>query len=500
MLLGLDIGTSSIKAVLYHPDQGRVVKSSFRATPVIYPQTGWSEHDPHLLWEAVVECIREVVPGQAITALAISSMAETGLLIDRNGQPVSSIIAWYDRRSESQAAWIEENINSERLFSITGQRVSPSFGLTKILWLKQNQPDAFRQAAHWLPTPTYILWRLSGQMAVDYTIAARTLAFDQRTLTWSKELLGLADLSEDLFPHVYPGHTIVGPITQIAAEETGLSPITLCGLGGHDHLCAAFATGANTSGAVTDSTGSANALLYILPNLIDHPLIASQGFACYPHVLRDYFVLKGGLKAAGSAIEWLARSLSGSGHQPNYQRLETDAEQGIGKRAGPIWLPHLIGSGTPEADRFSRAALIGVQFEHSPGDLFRGLLESLAFWTRHNLEEIQTTAGLKYGNIMLTGGATRMNLLSRLKANIINHPITVPKIPETAAVGAALLAGLGAGTFSDSTDALSSLRYNIDTFSPDEKLAGWYNQIYEEVYRPLYSTLSPLHHALNKLG
>ena len=166
--------------------------------------------------EAAAACIREAAQGMPIEALAISSMAEAGVLLDADIRPTGPIIAWYDRRSEAQAARIEREIEVEHLYQITGQRVSPSFGLTKLLWIKENQPEAFQPGAHWLPIPAYVLWRMTGgAMAVDYSIASRTLMYDQRSFRWSGELLDLFELPRSFFP---------GSLTRWNRRWTGYFP------------------------------------------------------------------------------------------------------------------------------------------------------------------------------------------------------------------------------------------------------------------------------------
>jgi xylulokinase len=209
--------------------------------------------------------------------------------------------------------------------------------------------------------------------------------------------------------------------------------------------------------------------------------------------------MKGGLKAAGSAIDWLARLFAGSGGEPDFAGLEKEAQEGVGGRAGPLWLPHLIGSGTPEGDRFSRAAAVGLLFEHNRGDIFRGMLESLAFWMRHNLEEMHQITGLELSSITLIGGAARIELLSRLKASVLQHPVRVAEVTEAAAAGAALLAGLGSGVFRSPAEATSSLRYDCQVIDPETRLSAWYDHIYQDTYLPLYAALKPIHSALNQI-
>lgn len=499
LLLGLDLGTTSIKAVLYDSDSGRIVRTAARPTPVSHPREGWSEHDPEDFWRAAVAVIREAAQGQPVTGLAISSMAEAGVLIDPDGRAVSPILAWYDRRSEPQAAWVEHTVSVADLYRITGQRVSPSFGVVKLLWLRENLPEAFKRGARWLPVPAYVLWRLSHTCAVDYTIAARTLVFDQPNLTWSQRLLDAFDLPVSLFPPVYPGSSVVGNVTAQAADETGLPQTTQCALGGHDHLCATFAGGAHTAGAVTDSTGSANALLMLMPRFMPDPPLGERGYASYAYLLKGLYVLKGGLKAAGNAVEWLVRQIAPDDSGQRYAELEALAAEGVGRRAGPLWLPHWIGSGTPEGDRFSRAALVGVQFEHGRGDLFRALLEGLACWTRYNLDEMQAMTQVQLDSLTLIGGVTRIQLLSQLKADVLNHSVVVPQVPEAAATGAALLAGLGTGVFTNPLEAASSPQYGRTQVDPIPAHVDWYEALYQQVYRPLYAALKPVNDALEHM-
>lgn len=503
LLLGLDIGTTSMKCVLYDADSGQVVRAASRPTPVDHPRPGWSEHDPLALWHAAAGCIREAAQAagpnlNAVAGLAVSSMAEAGALVDAQGRPLSPIIAWYDRRSEPQAAWVEQQIGVEPLYRITGQRASPSFGVTKLLWLRGERPDLFSRGVMWQPVPAYLMARLCGQPAVDYTIAARTLLFDQRSLTWSAALCETFGLDLSLLPPVYPGGTPTGSLSAAATAATGLPPGIPCVLGGHDHLCASLAAGAHQNGAIVDSTGSASALLLLLPRFLPDAALAERSYACYAYVLPGLFALKGGLKAAGSALEWLAQQLSGD-QKIDYAQLEAAAAPGAGRRAGPLWLPHLIGSGAPEGDRFSSAAMVGVQFEHDRGDLFRGMLESMAFWLRRNLDEMRALTGAETQQIRLIGGVTRLRLLSQLKADALNQPVFVPLVPESAAVGAALLAGIGAGVFANPAEAVTSLRYGCEQIDPIPGRAAWYESMYQTIYRPLYDALRPINRSFTAM-
>jgi xylulokinase len=503
LLLGLDVGTTSIKAGLYDAELGQVVRLASRPTPVEQPAPGWSEHDPEALWRAVISCIREVATGQPVTGLGVSSFAEAGLPLDSAGHPLYPIIAWYDRRTEPQSIRWETRMPPEEIHAITGQRVSPSFGVNKWLWIRENEPCVAARMVKWLSVPDYVLWRLTGEQATDYTLASRTLLFDQRRLSWSDEMLSLAGLDVCQLPRVLPSGTPIGTVARQVAAETGLSTDTVCVLGGHDHLCAALAAGAHRPGVVIDSSGTAQALLALVPGFHTSPRMAQGGYACYVHVVAGQYVLKGGLKAAGGAIDWWAQQLTGLDTVPCdelYAALEEAAEAGIGQRAGPVWLPHLIGSGTPEGDRHSRGALVGVQIEHDQGDLFRGMLESLAFWVRYNLVVMEALTGQPVEHVRLLGGTTRLRLLTQMKADVLAMPVTVPNVPEAAATGAALLAGVGTGVFRTPAGATDSLRYTVEIVAPDPTRVTWYDQVYEQVFEPLYEALRGIHHTMGRMS
>jgi xylulokinase len=251
-----------------------------------------------------------------------------------------------------------------------------------------------------------------------------------------------------------------------------------------------------------DSSGTAQAVIAVLPTFHTSNNAARGGFACYSHVVKGAFVLKAGMKLAGGAIEWLTRQLSqplSPGDPLPYEALEQEAAHGVGLRAGPLWLPHLLGSGTPEGDRDSLAALVGVRAEHDRGDIYRGLLESLALWLRHNIEEMGALTGQSATEVVLLGGTTRLRLLSQLKADCLGTTVCLPELPEAAATGAALLAGLGVGVFGTPGEAFESLRYGRTLVRPDPARTTWYEHLYRDVYRQLYGSLREIHHSIRAL-
>jgi xylulokinase len=495
LLAGLDLGTTSIKAILFDIASGKIVARASRPTPVSHPAAGWSEHDPEELWQSVSGCLREICVGQEdIRSLGIASMAEAGVPMDEHGQALDHAIAWFDRRSEVQTTRIEAEFTSNELFAISGQRVSPSFGLTKLLWIQEHKPEVFKRMQTWLPLPAYILYRLTAQQCVDHTIASRSLLFDQHSLAWSQPLCNFSGLSVSQLPEIVTGSYPAGFVTSSASRETGLPAGLICAPGSHDHLCAAFTAGAYQHGRIVDSTGTAQAVVQVVPHFLPDHRLAEQGFACYAHVLPDQYVIKAGLKAAGSAIDWLARLLSGPGREPDYAALEQAARISVGQRSGPLWLPHLLESGSPHSDRTSRAALVGAHITHNAGDLYRAMLESLAFWLRLNLEVMECFYPPAPEPVALIGGVTRIPLLSELKTHILNRPVCVPSLPEAAAAGAALLGGMASGLFQTPEQAISIIQYPLVELAPSQGLSAWYEKQYKSIYTQLYPALAEINH------
>ena len=494
-LLGLDIGTTTIKAGLYNPQTGQLEHQSSQPTPVEHPSPQTSQHDPEKLWEAVCRCLQEISNGQQIDALAISSFAEAGLPLDAQGKPLYPIIAWYDPRTAPQAEWWQKQLSIEELYLITGQRLSPSFGVNKYLWIKEHHPQTIANMAKWVSCSDYILYRLTGNLVTDYTQASRTMLFDQKELRWSAKILEMVGIRIDQLPLIKCGGTQVGEVSDKAASETGLPSGLACVLGGHDHLCAALAAGGIQPGIAIDSMGTSQSTLVVVNHFISDLEVVRHGFVCYAHVIPNAYILKAGIHAAGGAIEWLTGLLSASkdsGQEIDFSKLELEAAQNVAKTIGPLWLPHFNGSGTPEVDWNSRAALLGVRIDHTRGDILRGLWESQAFWLKHNMEVIRHLSGQKIENVILIGGATRLQLLNRLKSSILNLPALIPALSESAVTGAALLAGIGVGVFKDPQDSVKSIKLGAEIIIPEPDLVKWYQPIYQNLYLQFYPTLKAL--------
>lgn len=491
--IGLDIGTTSIKAVLLDTDSGKVISSAKLPTPVNHKIESSAEHDPEVLYQTITTCLRQAVGNFPVHGLSISSFAEAGLPLDEDGKPLFPIIAWFDPRSQPQVEYLLEKISEEKIFSITGQKVGFSFGLLKFLWISQNYPEVVKRTCFWLSVPDYVLYRLTGKMVTDFTQASRTLMFNQKTKNWSDQMVSLAGLIPSMLPDVVPSGTLIGEVTQQASDDTGLPAGLPCCVGGHDHLCGAFACGGMDISTVVDSSGSSQAVMVSTREYQPYTKLLQQGYVQYIHVLPEMYTIKGGLKAAGKAIQWLKEQMN----LPGFDLKISSIEDRPAER--PVWLPFFQGSGTPNREPFNRAALFGLTLDHTQDDIAQALLEGFAYWLRDNLESLSGITKAKVESVIAIGGTNQIRQLQMIKANVLNLPITVPDLPESSAVGAALLAAAGMGAFRSFSQAQKSLNYTADTIEPNHKQVELYSKIYNRVYLRSKNSILEIHRELNNI-
>ncbi|HMN84777.1 MAG TPA: FGGY family carbohydrate kinase, partial [Bauldia sp.] len=244
-LLAIDVGTSSIKVAAFDL-AGRPVAERRGETPTDRHPDGRAEHDTDALWGTVASLVRSLVHGLAshrVEAVAVAAVGEAGVPLDGDGAPVRPPFAWFDSRGGDEAAWWREAAGEARLFAITGQPLDSFYSVNRLLWMRSHEPDAFRRTRHWLGLGDLVVLRLAGVCATDFSIASRTLCFDQARLSWSDELIALAGLDRSIFPDAVRGGTRVGAVTAAAAALTGLREGVPVVAGGHARLCAAFAGG-----------------------------------------------------------------------------------------------------------------------------------------------------------------------------------------------------------------------------------------------------------------
>ncbi|MCB0192979.1 MAG: carbohydrate kinase [Anaerolineae bacterium] len=500
LLVGIDVGTTNIKAIIFDPS-GQTVAQASTPTPTYYPRPNWAYYDPEELWQATASALRQATQqldnADSIAGIAVASMGETAVPIDAAGQPVYEAIAWFDRRTQPQVEWLDKTIGKDRLFAVSGLSLQPIFGMCKMLWIKENEPDAFKRIALWLNTADYIAYRLCGVPATDLSLASRTLALNLAEGRWDEDLLQEVGLPSKIFAPLLVGGTDLGPVTPQASALTGLPTHVRVGAGGHDHVCGALAVGAIKPGDVLNSMGTAEAVFTPLAAPVTDPQMGRQGYIQGFHVIEGHYYAGGGLYASGANVEWWREII---GQDDDYATLITEAQQVPPGSLGVHFLPHLRMANPPHDDPKGRGSFVGLTTDAKRGVLFRAISEGLAYESRHTLESLVTYPGVAPPqNIYAIGGGTRNGLLMQIKATVLNQTVTVSEVSEATSLGAAILGGLAAKVFADPTSALSSLRHRQYLVEPMGEHVPFYEQSFRRVYQQLYPTLRDIHHHIHHL-
>jgi xylulokinase len=502
-LLGLDIGTTAIKALLFDAEQRRVLAVGEAPTPFLPSVRGRSELDPEGIWQATIQAIRAVhgdTSGSGVDAVGIASMGEVGVPLDGAGDPCYPAIAWFDRRSEDQLDWWERTIGIERIYDITGQILHPMYSAPKLQWLRAHEADVWARLDRWLCMEEFIGWQLTGEMVTDYSVASRTLLFDQRRAQWSTELLSATGLPRRLFADAVPSGTIIGQMSAAAARQTGLATGTPVVTGGHDHLVGALPVGAVQPNVLLDSAGTAEGILLTANRYDPSAALLGAGFSTYRHVLPEHFVVVAGQHGAGGLITWLIdRLYQPVGGRRPYDQAFADAARAPVGAGGLFCLPHLRGSRVPEHDLGSRAAFVGIVDGHERGHLLRAALESLGFWLRSSIEVLEAAIGTPVGDLHVVGGATRSPLWLQIKADCTGRTLTIPEVGEAVALGAALLAGVGAGVYADVASAATGIDVPVRHVEPTTMAASQCQRAFA-VYQLLFPALRNVNAAIRGLG
>ena len=490
-------GTTRIRALLFTPERPVVAEGS-RPTPVERPRPGWAEHDAEALWQAACGALREATASigrpARIRGIAVASVGEAFVALGGDGRPTCPVIAWYDERPIAQLARLEAEFGKDRLYALTGLSPDPTFSLCKLLWLRDNRPEALARTRLCLNVAHYLAWRLCGVATADLSLASRSLALDLHARRWATDLMRALGLSPAMFPEIRPCGARLGTVTAEAAAATGLTTGCAVGVAGHDHVMGALASGALAPGVLLDSMGSAEGLMLALQVSTTEAAIGRRGYSQgVVEVERPVPYVFGGFPTSGACVEWF-RGLFGSA-VPHAQVI-AEAEDVPPGCHGATFVPDLRGRLSPTPDPLARGAWFGIGGDATRATLYRALLEGLAFEARQTVDSLIELPGLpRIEAVRAIGGNTQNPLLMAIKAAVYDRAIAAAAMPEATALGAALLGGLAAGVFTDLASAVAELAPSYRTFAPRADWVGIYEAHYRRIYQPAYARLRPLHHA-----
>ncbi|HOU13678.1 MAG TPA: xylulokinase [Anaerolineae bacterium] len=492
-LIGIDIGTSSAKTVMISPD-GALLGMAAREYAVETPRPGWAEQNPETWLEAALDTLRRAVvaadiPADQVQAIGFSGQMHGTVCLDAHGRALRPAIIWADQRSAAQVAEVYARIGRAQLAAWTANPLATGFMLATWLWLREHAADVAAATTYLLLPKDYVRYRFTGEIGAEPSDASSTLLFDTANRCWSAPLLAALALDARVLPPVFGSAAVAGGLLPEIAAATGLRPGTPVIYGGSDQAMQAVGHGVVAPGVLSSTIGTGGQLF--APSA--QPAYDPQArLHCFCHAMPDMWHLESAMLAAGLALKWLRDSvMSGL----SYQAI-ADAAATIPPGAeGLFFQPYLAGERTPHMDSRARGSFVGLTLRHGRAHMARAVMEGVVFGMRQGLE-LMLDLGVAPERIIASGGATQHPLWLQLQADMFNHPLYQTRTVEAAAVGAALLAGVGSGVYTDVADAAAqAVRYADEVVTPNPENVARYAAL-ADTFAALYPALAPTYHAL----
>lgn len=503
-ILAHDLGTSGNKATLYGVD-GRLCASVVLEYPTYYPEANWVEQDPDLWWKAVCDSTRQLLEKAAVRNSDIACVSFSGqmmgcLAVDAAGNPLRKSLIWADQRAVKQAAFIEKEVGMAKVYRTTGHRVSPSYSAAKILWLKDNEPEVYRKTHKILHAKDFIVHKLTGVFATDYSDASGMNLYDIEKKCWSEEIIGALGLSKELLPQAYPSTHICGKVTAGAAQATGLMAGTPVVLGGGDGSCATVGAGVVSAGKTYIVIGSSSWISLASTAPLYDPQMRTFNWI---HLDPKLYSPCGTMQTAGYAFQWIKNVMGGS-EIDRAKALDISPYQLIDEavRLSPpgannlLFLPYLLGERSPRWNPDARAAFLGLKMTNTKGDLYRSVLEGVGYNLKVILDIFQER--IRIDEIIAIGGGAKGRTWLQILADIWQKPVVVPRyLEEATSMGAAVCGGCAIGAFSDFS-VINSFNAITETVLPRPENRAIYEKLHA-LFDKSYGALQEVHTGLAAL-
>lgn len=499
-LLGLDVGTTGCKALLFDSDGALLAKAS-REYSVDFPRPHWAEQDLETVWRLVIEAISEALTAAHVTeiaAIGLSVHGEAITPVDQHGHPLRPTILGMDTRTGPQNEWLRAHFGGETLFQRTGMPIHTINTLPKLLWLKENEPQIWNTTHQFLLVEDFFVRKMTGQAVISHCLASRTQMFNLAQGDWDGEILEALELDPERLARILPSGTPAGSLRPELTSTFGLIRPPLVVTGGHDQACGALGVGLTAPGLASVSSGTAEVVEVALdsPNL-SQPLYKGN-LSVYSHVIPGLFLAMTLNHSGGLSLRWF-RDHFCEPQVVQAAQTGTDAydlmiEGAPPEPTGLLVLPHFSGSGTPTFDTQSKAAILGLTFAHTRPYLAKAILEGLTYELRLNLDLLKAS-GVKIEVLRAIGGGAKSKLWLQLKADITGIPVVTPKITEAAGFGAVLLAGAGVGVFPSAAQAAERFLQLTEIYTPNPESQDAYERLYQ-LYRQVYPAIASITHQL----
>lgn len=488
-LMGLDLGTTGVKSTITD-NKGNILSAAYREYETTVPEEGEYELDPNLVWSATKEVIQESKKfvQEDVFAVSVSSFGEAFVLVDDQGQPLMNTLLQTDNRGKDELKDLLTRISIEDIRNKTGLNPAVTFAVPKIMWIKKNRPEVYQRIHRILLYGAYILYKLGGVDAIDYTLADRSLAFNVSTNDWDLDILAAAGIDRKLLPNCYRLGTPVGTIKPKLASELGINADMKLVTGAHDQICVAIGAGTFEIGEATDGMGSFD---NISPIFSDTSCLKENAKNNYPTIpyLDDKYTTLGYIYDGGTSLKWYrdtfgfeevqAAKLSGVSVYDIFDKYIPKVPTKL------LVLPHLSGAAIPYFDEDARGMILGLSGATRKPDIYRALMEGVSFEMRMNLDNMES-GGIHVSKLRATGGGSRSDTWLQIKADVFNREISRVHMKESGTMGVIIMAGVAVGLFDSFETAMKKLVTIDKIFKPIPDNVAFYNNQYKK-YRELYA-------------
>lgn len=485
LYIGIDLGTSASKFLLVD-EVGRVLNTVTKEYPLSFPRPGWSEQAPAHWWQACLAGVPELLAGfdaKQVAGIGVGGQMHGLVALDAAGNVLRPAILWNDGRTAAQVDYLNETVGNDKLSAWTGNIAFAGFTAPKLLWMRQNEPDLFARIAKILLPKDYLVYRLTGVHATDYSDASGTLLLDVAHKRWSSEMLDLCGVTEAQMPTLFDSWQPVGTLTAAAATALGLPTDVVVCAGAGDNAAAAIGTGTVGEGRCNISLGTSGTVF-----------ISSEQFRVDPHNALHAFAhadggfhLMGCMLSAASCNKWWMEDILHDGDYAAAQEAIVPEKLG---RSHVFYLPYLMGERSPINDTNARAVFLGMTMDTTRADMTQAMLEGVAFALRDSVE-VARSLGLDISRSTLCGGGSRSPLWRTILANVLGIPLDLPATEQGPGYGAALLALVACGRYRNVAEVSRAMLHIQATVQPDPELTALYDARYAE-FKQIYPACRPL--------